>query len=342
MARVLLTGSTGLLGTPVLEALVARGDDVRVLAPEDTVEDVHHRDKVAVVAGRLQDAEAVAEAAEGAEIVYHLAGALPGADADTLMDVNVRGTQALLEACVASAPRFVFISSVSVYKPAPFPFMWPIHEDREQLAHGHQQLHDYGQSKIDAEAAVRAWHDAHGAEYVILRPPVVYGIGAPFVERLLNQVIEHPRAAVAQGGSLGVMQWLHARDMADAVVLAGTRPGAANRAFNVGGPELITMAIVRAIVHDILTGGDAAPPWLPGRGRAMGAGVTDARLPGPYALRFDISSAREILGFSPQVRLREGLAEMLETMERPRRRRPGARFAGRTGGAAAWQPAGMP
>jgi nucleoside-diphosphate-sugar epimerase len=303
--RVLLTGATGLIGPKVLDRLVKRGDDVRVLALPDTVDEVDHRDAVEIVPGSLDDAEALKEATSGVEVVHHLAGMLPGADPAEMFRVNVDGTESLLHACVEQkVRRLVFVSSVAVYRPAPFPFMWPLREDSPQAAHGNDELRNYGQSKIDAEAAIMERTEEQGLEHVILRPPVIYGPGAPFVDGLVRQTIERPRAAMLQGARLGVMQWIHARDMAEAIVLAGSRPGAANRAFNVAGDEPITMARLCAIVHEALN-----------PRRKWGVQREAARQLGDHGLRFDITACQEVLGFSPQVRLRDGIAEMLDNAD---------------------------
>src|SRR5687767_1804624 len=132
--RVLLTGATGFVGTEVLEQLLDRGDEVRVLALPETVERLRDREHVEVVAGSLSDPGALDEAARNVEVVYHLAAIHLSAlrasvSPGDLRIVNVEGTGHLLRACAANAVRrVVFTSSAAVYNAAPWPFMWPIHE----------------------------------------------------------------------------------------------------------------------------------------------------------------------------------------------------------------------
>ncbi len=119
------------------------------------------------------------------------------------------------------------------------------------MAHGNAALRKYGQSKIGTEDLILDFHRQSGLEYVILRPTVTYGPGAGFVEQLLRQLVSQPWLALARGVQLGVMQWVHVNDLAEAVVLAGTCPLAANAVFNIAGREAITMRDVAAAVREL-------------------------------------------------------------------------------------------
>src|SRR5262249_2480359 len=118
--HVLLTGSTGFIGSELLERLAAREDVVRVLVRPETLaqsENVAHlkqRDRVEIVAGSLMDADALGRATRGVEVVYHLAGLIPGpgVEPQDVIHTNIHGTEALLRASAASgARRLVFTSS---------------------------------------------------------------------------------------------------------------------------------------------------------------------------------------------------------------------------------------
>lgn len=138
----------------------------------------------------------------------------------------------------------------------------------------------------------------------------------------------------------GVLQSVHARDLADAVVRAGTVPEAANEVINVAGGEVFAPQQVAAAVWQTLApgstpylppyGGDSAgphgqgPPGFhrgglagphrPGLASAYRQGIAGShrqRLAGRYRPKFDISKAERVLGYTPQVSLREGLEEMV-------------------------------
>lgn len=103
--RVLLTGATGFIGSHVLDRLVARGDQVRVLALPETVEQVRYCAGVSIVAGSLSDRDLLAGAARETEVVYHLGGLLPGSPPEETRIVNTQGTENLLYGCVRGRVR---------------------------------------------------------------------------------------------------------------------------------------------------------------------------------------------------------------------------------------------
>lgn len=304
--RVLLTGATELIGTHILDCLMARGDTIRLLVLPEMIDRVRYRNSMEVIAGSLDDPQAVAEATKDVEVVYHAAQLLPapGKKPEDFEQVNLRGTENLLQASVGRIRRFVFISSVLVYRPTPWPSRWPITEDSPRQAHGNELLRNYGQNKIDAEDLIVRFHHNHGLEYVILRPTVAYAPGAEFVEQLLRQIVNRPRLALYQGAQLGVMQWVHVSDLAETVVLAGTRQSAANEVFNVAGSEAITVEDVATMVWDNMRLAAQLP-------------LRQSRISprGNHNPKFDTSKVQAVLGYTPQMKIGEGLEKILAVMQ---------------------------
>ena len=118
MARVLVTGATGFIGSHVVRALLARGDDVRVTvrasSRADGLEDVER------VTADLGDRAALRRAARGIERAFHVAGTtnlrLP---AEQALRINAEGTRSVLGACLAEGvERVVHVSSVAAIGPA--------------------------------------------------------------------------------------------------------------------------------------------------------------------------------------------------------------------------------
>jgi MPBQ/MSBQ methyltransferase len=141
---------------------------------------------------------------------------------------------------------------------------------------------------------------------VILRATTVYGPGATFVEDLLLDALERPWISAQQGHAMGAMQGVHVRDMADAVVLAGTRSGVGNLIVNVAGGRLITMQQVGRYLRALVQDGAGWRPEEHPHGQPV------------HMLRFDITRMRERLGHVPQVRMSDALAEMLDHLDMPR------------------------
>ena len=304
--RVLLTGATGLVGRPVLGGLLRAGAHVTALALPETVRELPRHGALDVVAGDVQAPDRLADAARGAEVVVLAAGALPAASAAEIERVNVEGTEnLLLAAAQARVRRFVLLSSTAVYAPAP-PRAWPVAEDHP-LGPGPAQWAGYGRSKIAAEGLVTRFRRRHHLECAILRASTVYGAGAQQPARLIAEVRSRPLAALRPAPAATAMQWVHARDVAAAVLAAATRPGLGWTVCNVAGGELIDLRMLARTVHGLERR----------TGPAAAALLATPAWPG-LPLRFDLTRAAHLLGWRPAIRLRDGLAEMLSAPEPPR------------------------
>lgn len=307
--RVLLTGATGFVGSQVLDQLLDRGDEVRVLVLPGTLESLCHRNRVEIVEGSISDSAVLAEASRGAEVVYHLAAihlsALRAvADPKDLRIVNVEGTDRLLRACATSAVRrIVFTSTVAVYNAAPWPFMWPIHETHPLRISGEDNLRSYALSKIEAENLIRRAHQEYGIEAIVLRATAVYGPGAPWVERLLRALAANPWSTLTRAGRFACNQWIHRHDLARAVVMGGTTMGLRHEICNVAGPELFS-------AWDLLIAMSRALQQGPWQHLAAPEPARTAR----YCYRYDLTRALMRLTIAPQIKLETGLPGVLKLM----------------------------
>jgi UDP-glucose 4-epimerase len=177
--RILVTGGAGFIGSHLVDALVARGDDVVVLDnfKRGRLEHIEHHvnaGKVHFVAGDIRDERDVATAMTDVDLVYHLAAQsnVMGAvqDIDYSFTTNVVGTFNVLKAASAAAVRrVVFSSSREVYGDAS---EVPVREDAPLMA-----KNAYGASKLAGEAYCRVWQTSAGLDCMILRFANVYGPG---------------------------------------------------------------------------------------------------------------------------------------------------------------------
>ncbi len=168
MAKALVTGASGFIGSHLLEALLARGVAVRcLLRPTSDRRWLAGLDYEEVV-GALDERPALARAVEGVDVVYHCAGAVKARNAAAYHRANARGTADLADACLArgTPPLFVYVSSQAAAGPC---------RDgasaRETFAC--EPITDYGKSKLEGERALAARGDA--LPFVVLRPSAVYG-----------------------------------------------------------------------------------------------------------------------------------------------------------------------
>lgn len=297
--KVLLTGATGFIGAQVLEQLTERGDAVRVLVRQETlkradrVRHLKRREGVEIIAGDLSDKDAVLRATKGVRTIYHLAAMIPkpGVRETEVVNANVGGTESLLRAAVENkVRRFVFASTVSLYGHTLSPAKEATPLDPKGV---------YGRTKFEAEKLVRSYHNPPSLETVILRFSHVYGPQAPFFEKLMERILQQPLAFLLQGGERA-MQWIHVEDAAEGVVLAGTHRGAGGHEFNIAGDQIVTRRELVSLVY--------AAAGRSGRATQFSAGNRER---GGLPLKYDISKARKMLGFNPQVPLTDGLAGML-------------------------------
>ena len=305
--RYLVTGATGLVGSHVVDTLLDRGHEVHVLVRQPAIADALRGRGAKATVGDLTDATLLPAVVEGREVVVHCAGVVQTAgDNPQLWPVNVTATERLLEAsAAASVGRFVHLSSVAVYGPAPA----PIGEDAPKRPRG-----PYGQSKWAAEEAVWRRHAA-GLPAVALRPCAIYGGRDRHAWPMLSRMGGLPVIALPAGGRR-LLDLVHVDDVVDAVLAAAATPEAAGRAYNITDGE-------RHSYRDILTAyGEAAgrrPRILPIPSAALRLA---ARAGGPLGrlgvldldVHYSIDAARRDLGFAPRVGLRDGLRRTFREM----------------------------
>ena len=170
--NALVTGGAGFIGSHLADALVARGDQVRVLDNLATGRRANLHADVEFVDGSVADADAVARAVEDVEVVFHL-GALGAvarsvADPRASNDANVNGTLNVLTlARDAGARRVVFASSSSVYGGAeivPTPESAPL-----------RPRSPYAVTKLTGDWYTRVFSELYDLETVVLRYFNVFG-----------------------------------------------------------------------------------------------------------------------------------------------------------------------
>jgi nucleoside-diphosphate-sugar epimerase len=237
-ARVLVTGGTGAIGIPLVRTLLDAGCQVRVLARRPPphglpVGAVH-------VAADATDLAAVSRAADGTEVIFHLAARLHRPqDAPGRYRVNVEGTATAARAArTAGVRRLVFFSSIAVYGSSRPP---AVLDEQSPL----RPSTPYARSKADAEAALEAICAPSG--YSILRLVAVYG---PNMRGNYARLLRLARAGLIPVPGRGDIRraLVHECDAARAALLAAVHPAAAGRTFNVSDGAVHTLeAILEAV-----------------------------------------------------------------------------------------------
>ncbi len=230
--RVLVTGGAGFLGINLCRHLLARG--YRVRSMDIAAFDYPERGAVDVMQSDIRDADAVERAMSGIDCVIHCAAALPLASRQEIESTDVGGTRTLLEAAARhSMPRFVFISSTSVYG---IPDHHPVVEEDPLRGVG-----PYGIAKIRAESLCRDYR-AQGQCVPILRPKSFVGPERLGVFELLYDWAYSGKNFPVLGSGENRYQLLDVADLCDAILLCMVRDSRmVNDTFNVGAKVFGTM-----------------------------------------------------------------------------------------------------
>jgi nucleoside-diphosphate-sugar epimerase len=226
--NVFVTGGTGFVGAHLVQALQARGDRVTCLVRRPALADRLGWRDVRIVRGDLDDPQALREGCAEADVVFHVAGKIVARDALEFMATNRDGTANVLEAAQErGVTRFVLVSSLAAAGPT-VPGR-PIDEQRPPAP-----VTDYGRSKLAAEVLVRAMP----FPWTIVRPPVVYGEWDRGTLTIF-QLARRPVMPVFGDGSQE-LSVIHADDLAQALIAAGTTPATAGRVYFAAHPATTT------------------------------------------------------------------------------------------------------
>jgi dTDP-L-rhamnose 4-epimerase len=340
--HVLITGGAGFIGSHLADRLLAGGNRVRAF--DNLTQQVHGgagrpgylADDVELVQGDMRDGPVVRAALDGVDSVVHLAARV--GVGQSMYEVagyaseNVGGTAVLLEA-LAERPvrKLVVASSMSVYgegayepaQPAPRTRAQVERDEWEPLGPDGESVRPvptpeskrpdlasvYAITKHDQERLCLVCGEAYGIPTVALRLFNTYGsrqalsnpytgVLAIFASRLLNG-----NAPLVFEDGLQRRDFVSVHDVARAFELALERDGADGQAVNIGSGESVTVLEIAATLARTLAVEIA--PAISGNYR-----VGDIR-----HCFADISLARAALGFVPQQRLEDGIAEIVEWLE---------------------------
>lgn len=314
----LVTGGCGFIGTSLVERLVSEGGhairvvddlsvgteaDLRAVAPNLVVRPGGassglRAGDVELVVGTILDERLALEAAEGMDVIVHLAantGVQPSIE-DPRKDclTNVVGTLNYLEAARHhGVRRFVFASSGGTVIGDGEP---PIHE--EMVPHPKSP---YGASKSACEGYLSAYHGSFDVDTVALRFGNVYGPGSSHKNSVVAKFVRNAlagRTLEIYGDGVQTRDFVYIDDLIDAIALAAEVPGVGGTVFQIATGSETTVNELAELLVEVLAR----------------HGVRDAKLayaaplPGEIRRNYaDTSRARQRLGWVPRVSLEDGL-----------------------------------
>jgi UDP-glucose 4-epimerase len=294
--RALVTGGAGFIGSHVVDALLARGDEVHVLDDLSS----GRRENVAAAAvfheADIRDPD-TALAAARPELVFHLAAQAsvivsvqrPADDAD----VNVLGTVRMLEAAREHGAKLVFASTGgAIYGDVPH----PVEED-----HPRAPVSPYGTAKLAGEEYVLTWNRLYATQHVILRYGNVYGPrqdphGEAGVVAIFLQKVARGEVPTIFGDGSQVRDYVYVRDVARATLAA---VDAEPDVFNVGsGSGSSLLELVEKMREAV--------------GRPFPVEHAPERIGELHHIELDVTRAARQLGWQPETPLEDGLREAWE------------------------------
>jgi nucleoside-diphosphate-sugar epimerase len=310
MARSLVTGGAGFIGSNLVRALIERGDDVRVLDNFSTGNRANLEGlEVDIVEGELRSYERVHNAVRGTEVVYHLGalGSVPRSVQDPLTSsaVNIEGTlNVLLAARDEGVRRVVFSSSASIYGSSR---QMPTSEDWTP-----DPVSPYGVAKLAAERYCVSFSRVYESfESVVLRYFNVFGPRqSPFSQYAAAVPLFITRIAAGEpidvyGDGEQSRDFTFVGNVVAATILAGEAEGANGEIFNVAAGSPASVNHVAETIAQIV--------GKPVRRRELPPRAGDLR--DSWA---DLAKAKRILGYAPEIALEDGLRRTAEYLLRSR------------------------
>lgn len=310
--NVLITGGLGFIGSTLAIRLVHDGArvavcDAMIEGYGGNFENVREiRSDLEIHISDVRDEAEMSRLVEGRDIIFHLAAqvshVLSLADPYPDIDINIRGTAAVLEACRKRNPGALVVRSGTrgQYGPA---VRLPVSEDAPADPRGIYEI-----SQLSAEMICRTYTRIHGVRTAPLRLTNIYGPRAQMKHSHFGVVNWFVRLALDErpipifGTGRILRDFLYVDDCVEALLAAAVEPAAVGEIINVGNDRASTFLEVAEIIRDLVPGTEIAfTDFTPER---------RAQEPGDFVS--DISKIRRLTGWSPKVDLRDGLARTVE------------------------------
>jgi dihydroflavonol-4-reductase len=317
--HALVTGATGFIGGHLCRHLLAAGYEVTALVRPNRDATALREQGIRIVTGELADPESLQRAMAGVDIVYHIAAAFRDASLPdkVFFETNVTGTENVMRAAAAAGVRRVaYCSSVGVHGNTG---RTPANEESPFKPPDY-----YCETKLQAEQVVRRLSGELGVSASLFRPMGVYGPGDTRFLKLFRSISRRHFLMIGSGEIFYHMTYVD--DMCRGIMLCGEHPAASGEAFILAGDHHTTLnELVEAVAEAV--GTRPLPFKVPMAPVKAAAYVCEAvcrplRINPPlYPRRVeffskdragDISKARSLLGYTPQVSLQEGVRRTAE------------------------------
>lgn len=240
MSRALVTGATGLVGSHIVERLVADGWSVCALVRDSSAASWLRECGAELARGDILDGESLRSAMADCDTVFHCAALISASGSwDRFQRTNIDGTRAVIDAAATAQARLVHTSSVAVYGGGARYRDIPTDEDTPLAP---LDVHAYyARSKRESEHLVLDAHATGELWATAIRPPMIYGRrDRQLVPRFARVMRTGLFPLFAHGRS--TMSLVHASAVADGAVRAARCEIAGGRAYNLANDFPVTVA----------------------------------------------------------------------------------------------------
>ncbi|MBN1224531.1 MAG: NAD-dependent epimerase/dehydratase family protein [Candidatus Aminicenantes bacterium] len=322
----LVTGSTGFIGSHLVEDLISRGWKVSCLVRPESRTDFLDLKPVRILRGRSNDRSHLEHALQGQDYVFHLAARIRAATLDLYEQANYVYTMNLIQSCLCVKPmvkRFTYVSSVAAAGPSA---AGVIQDETMPCA----PVSDYGRTKLRGESAVKALWDK--IPVTIIRPPNVFGPRQPETELLIRLIRSRIVPVLKNRGKTTC--FINIKDLIAGMLLAALNPKASGEIYYLTDGQTYSWQEVVSTLRDCVLGDSLYLP-LPESAIRSAARVADVlktiklmrtrfgrsvwRSMTQRAWLFSPKKAVRDLGFQPHFSLETGLRDMLACKDRSSR-----------------------
>ena len=313
--KALVTGANGFTGSYLVRHLLEKGYDVRALVRKSSNLSALDGLPIEYAYTNLADDVPLADSVmAGIDIVYHIAALFRAENVSQKLfwDINVGGTQKVLQAAkIAGVKRFVHCSTIGVQGEIEHP---PATEEAPYRPGDY-----YQESKRDGEMLALQFFERENMAGTVVRPAGIYGPGDTRFLKLFKYINNGQFKMLGNGKVLYHLTFVE--DLVKGIALAGEKEAAISEVITIAGNEYVTLNELVQAIATVLNRPVSKlkfpvwPVWLAGlmceivcKPLSIDPPIYRRRVDFFIKDRaFDISKAKRLLGYEPQVSLEEGL-----------------------------------
>ena len=311
--KVLVTGGAGFIGSHLVDELLRRNAEVRVvddLSRGNISNITHCKDRIEFIKGDLADAKTAEVAVRDVKICFHLAAVVGGVEfmashpAEIFKNISINYN--VIDACrKMNVDRLLYTSSACVY---PVDLQTaedqPPLKEEDVLAYGAKPDSDYGWTKLLGEIQCQAYHRSYGIKIAVVRPFNPYGPRESFdpkdshvIPSLIRKAVHRENPFVVWGDGGQTRSFEYVEDVIEGIILAIEKKVDADP-VNLGGENYVTIRELAELILK-LTGCNTSITW------------DMSRPQGVRSRKADMSKAQKALGWKLRTSLEEGLTRTL-------------------------------